>query len=547
MKDVIYITGHKNPDTDSICAALAYAEFKNKSADLNAIPIRLGEISRETQFVLDYFKVRKPKYVESLKLQVKDLNMDKVTPVYPETSLKKAWNIMKENNVKTVPVVDSDNVFLGIVSLSNLTSTYMDIWDNYILGKSNTSFENIVDTLSGKSIYKHKNATSFMGKILVAAMEPESMSKIMESGDIVICGNREDTQNSAIRNKASLMVVTGSHDVSSSVIDAASKTGCSILNTPYDSFTAARMLIQSIPVKYVMTADEIVSFKNTDYVEDVKAIMGKTRFRSYPILDSNKNVIGTISRYHLISQISKKVILVDHNEIAQSVDGLEDAEIVEVIDHHRIADIQTGSPIYFRNEPVGCTSSIIGSMFFENDIVPSKETAGLLCSAIISDTLLFKSPTSTKFDKTILNKLAKIADIDVEEYAKEMFKAGTSLVGRSVDEIFNTDFKPFTLGDYKIGVAQVSTMDLSGFDPLKAEMLDYMNNKCEAGKYDLLVLLLTDIIQNGSEVIAVGEEIELVNKAFNVTLSDNSAYVPDLLSRKKQVIPPLTAAIESIK
>jgi manganese-dependent inorganic pyrophosphatase len=237
-----------------------------------------------------------------------------------------------------------------------------------------------------------------------------------------------------------------------------------------------------------MTKDEIISFKNTDYVEDVKEVMAKTRFRSYPILDNNNEIVGTISRYHLISQINKKVILVDHNEIAQSVDGLEDAEIIEVIDHHRIADIQTGNPIYFRNEPVGCTSSIIGSMFFENGILPSKQTAGLLCSAIISDTLLFKSPTSTNFDRVILNRLAKIADINVEEYAQEMFKAGTSLAGRSVDEIFNTDFKPFTLGNYKIGVAQVSTMDLAGFSPMRNEMLAYMNNKCEAGKYDLIII-----------------------------------------------------------
>ena len=423
----------------------------------------------------------------------------------------------------------------------------MDIWDNYIIGKSSTSFENIVDTLSGKAIYHSKETTKFGGKILVAAMEPESMSKIMEQGDIVICGNREDTQNAIIHNKASLMIVTGNHEVSQSIIEKAAEAGCSIINTPYDSFSAARIIIQSIPVRYVMTKDEIISFKNTDYVEDVKEVMAKTRFRSYPILDNNNEIVGTISRYHLISQINKKVILVDHNEIAQSVDGLEDAEIIEVIDHHRIADIQTGNPIYFRNEPVGCTSSIIGSMFFENGILPSKQTAGLLCSAIISDTLLFKSPTSTNFDRVILNRLAKIADINVEEYAQEMFKAGTSLAGRSVDEIFNTDFKPFTLGNYKIGVAQVSTMDLAGFSPMRNEMLAYMNNKCEAGKYDLIILLLTDIVQNGSEVLAVGEKTEFVNVAFNVTLENNSAYVPNLLSRKKQVIPPLTAVAEANK
>jgi len=547
MKDVVYITGHKNPDTDSICSALAYAEFKNKSAGLNAIPIRIGEVSRETQFVLDYFGVKKPRFVESLKAQVKDLNMDKVPPVYPETSLKTAWTLMKKNNVKTLPVVDNDDTFIGLVSLSNLTTTYMDIWDNDILAKSNTSFENIVDTLAGKSIYQNKDLEKYTGKILVAAMEPNSLRKIMEPGDIVICGNREDNQEAIIEGKASLMIVTGNHDISPEVLEKAKNKGCSIITTPYDSFTAARMIIQSIPVRYVMTTEKIIHFKDTDYVEDVKSVMAKTRFRNYPVLDNNNKVLGTISRYHLISQVNKKVILVDHNEISQSVEGLEDAEIIEVIDHHRIADLQTGNPIYFRNEPVGCTASIIASIFFENGIRPSKQAAGLLASAIISDTLLFKSPTATNFDRIMLNRLTKIADIDAEEYAKEMFKAGTSFAGRSVDEIFNTDFKVFTLLDNKIGVAQVSTMDLEGFNSLKDEMLAYMEEKCHTEKFDLLMLLLTDIIQNGSQVIAVGDKTEYVTKAFNVTLKDNSAYVPNLLSRKKQVIPPLTAAIEASK
>lgn len=547
MKDVIYITGHKNPDTDSICSALAYAEFKSKSAGLNAIPIRIGEVSRETQFVLDYFGVKKPRYVESLKSQVKDLDMDKVSAVYPETSLKTAWTIMKKNDVKTLPVVDNNDTFIGLVSLSNLTAAYMDIWDNYILSKSNTPFENIVDTLAGEAVYENQSLTKYGGKILVAAMGPDSLKKIMEPGDVVICGNREDTQEAIIDDKGSLMIVTGNHNVNPTIIEKAKKAGCSIITTPYDSFTAARMIIQSIPVRHVMTKEDIVYFSNTDYVEDVKGVMTKTRYRSYPVLDGSKKVIGIISRYHLISKVNKKVILVDHNELSQSVEGLEDAEIIEVIDHHRIADLQTGNPIYFRNEPVGCTASIIASIFFENGIRPSKQVAGLLSSAIISDTLLFKSPTSTNFDKLMLNRLAKIADIDVEDYAKEMFKAGTSLAGRTVDEIFNTDFKSFTLLDNTVGVAQVSTMDLEGFSPMKNKMIDYMNERCKAEKFDLLVLLLTDIIKNGSEVIAVGDKTEFINKAFNVVLEDNSAYVPNLLSRKKQVIPPLTAAIESSK
>ncbi|AEB75835.1 putative manganese-dependent inorganic diphosphatase [Clostridium botulinum] len=545
MKDMIYITGHKNPDTDSICSAIAYAEFKNKSANVEAKPIRLGDISRETQFALDYFNVKEPELIKTLKPLVKDLEMDKVAPLYPKTSLKTAWAEMKKNNVKTIPVVGEDNKFLGIVSLSNLTSAYMDIWDNYILTKSRTPFENVVDTLSAKILCQNDKFKVCGGKILVAAMSPDSMKRMMEIGDVVICGNREDTQMAIIENKASLMVIAGNHEVSKEVIDKAIANECTVITTPYDSFTASRMIVQSIPIKYVMTTKDLICFRDTDHVEDVKDIMAKTRFRSYPILDDHNNVLGTISRFHLISQVNKKVILVDHNETAQSVDGLEDTEITEIIDHHRIADIQTSNPIYFRNEPVGCTASIIGSIFFENGIEPSKETSGLLCSAIISDTLLFKSPTSTNFDKVIIEKLANIAGIDIDEYAKEMFKAGTSLVGRTVDEIFNTDFKTFTLLDHKIGVAQVSTMDIEGFKPMKNNMVTYMKKKCDEEGYDLLVLLLTDIIQNGSEVIALGERIDYVEKAFNVTLDDNSAYVPDLLSRKKQVIPPITKAIES--
>lgn len=547
MKDIIYITGHKNPDTDSICSALAYAEFKNKFSNTKAIPIRLGAVNRETQFALDYFEIEKPKLVETLKAQVEDLEMDKVPPLYPEIPLKIAWNTMKKNNIKNVPVVNNKEKFVGIVSISNLTSAYMDIWDNYILAKSKTSFDNVIDTLSSEIVYQDENFKVCTGKIIVAAMNPDSMEKIMEPGDIVICGNREDTQDAIINNKAGLMIVTGSHKISPAIIDKAKAAKCSIITTPYDSFTTSRMIVQSIPIRYVMTKDNIISFRSTDYVEDIKDVMAKTRFRSYPILDCKNRVLGTISRYHLISQVNKKVILVDHNELTQSVEGLEDTEITEIIDHHRIADIQTGQPIYFRNEPVGCTATIIGSMFFERGIIPSRKIAGLLCSAIISDTLLFKSPTSTSMDKLMLNRLARIANINIEDYANKMFKAGTSLSGRSVDDIFNADFKTFSLLENRVGIGQLNTMDIEGFAPMKDEMISYMKEKCDSENYDLLLLLLTDIFKNGSEVIAIGDKTEFVEKSFTVTLNNHSAYVPNLLSRKKQVIPPLTKAIETSK
>lgn len=316
-----------------------------------------------------------------------------------------------------------------------------------------------------------------------------------------------------------------------------------VISTPHDSFTASRLIVQSIPVNYVMAKDNLVSFSNDELAEDIKDIMTETRYSSYPVLDENNKVIGTISRYHLISNHKKKVIQVDHNERGQSVHGLEDAEILEIIDHHRVADIQTGNPIYFRNEPVGSTSTIVAKRFFENDITPSREAAGLLCSAIISDTLLFRSPTCTPQDIKICNQLAEIAGINPEEFAKEMFKAGTSLKGKTVDQIFNQDYKPFTIEEVKIGVAQVNTMDIEGFMPLKEEMLAYMNKKADENGLEVIMLLLTDIINEGSQILVAGKRPEIAEETFNVKLEDNTAFLPGVLSRKKQVIPPLTATL----
>ncbi|MCM8710994.1 putative manganese-dependent inorganic diphosphatase [Clostridium sp. SYSU_GA19001] len=547
MNEVLYITGHKNPDTDSICAAIAYAEFKNKTGTLKAIPVRLGDINRETRFILDYFNVETPKLIETVKVQVSDLNIDTVAPVAPDISLKMAWNIMKKNNTKTLPVVDENDFLVGVATITNLFSSFMDIWDNNILSKSHTKLENILDTLSAKYVYIHDENINLSGKIVTAAMQPDSTEAIVEKGDIVICGDREDTQDAVIRCGASLIIITGNHTASEDIIEKAKTASCSIISTPYDSFTASRLITQSIPISYVMNKDNIVSFRTEDFVDDIRDVMLETRYRSYPVIDKLNKVIGTISRYHLISQNRKKVILVDHNERTQSVHGLEDAEVLEIIDHHRIADIQTGNPIYFRNEPVGSTSTIIASIFFENGIRPSKKIAGLLCAAIISDTLLFKSPTSTNVDKLMLKRLAEIADLDVENFAREMFKAGTSLNGRTVDEIFHQDFKVFTLNNLKIGISQISTMDLEGFADMKNDMISLMEKKSVENSFNLLVFMLTDILKGGSELLVVGKDKELVARAFNVKLNGHSIYVPGVLSRKKQVIPPITSAITSLK
>lgn len=545
MKDIIYVTGHKNPDSDSICSAYAYAELKNKTGNLPAIPVRLGNVNRETQYILDYFGVEAPQLLKTVKLKVEDLEFDKITPVSPEISLKMAWNIMSNKNIKTLPVADENDHLLGVLAISNLTSCYMDIWDNRILAKSNTSFENIVDTLSAKEIYVNEGTKSFPGKIVVSAMKPESMKDHIEEGDIAIVGDREEVQSALLDLNISLMIITGSHTPTAEIIEKAKEANISVITTPHDSFTTSRLIIQSIPVGYVMIKDKLVTFSTEDLVDDVKPVMVETRFRSYPVIDTDGKVVGTMSRYHLISNYRKKIIQMDHNERGQSVDGLEDADILEIIDHHRVADIQTGGPLYFRSEPIGSTSTIVGKCFFERGIRPSKQAAGLLCGAIISDTLLFRSPTCTPEDKQICLRLAEIAGINVEEFAKEMFKAGTSLKGKTVEEIFNQDFKPFTIGETKVGIAQVNTMDIEGFMPLKNDMLKYMDSKAKEAGLDMTLLLLTDILNEGSQILVAGDKPEIAEKAFKVTLNDSTAFLDGVLSRKKQVVPPITSAINS--
>ncbi|MBP3915869.1 putative manganese-dependent inorganic diphosphatase [Clostridium sp.] len=545
MKDIIYVTGHKNPDSDSICAAYAYSEFKNKIGETKTVACRLGDVNQETQFILDYFDAEAPKFLNTVKLKVEDLQFDNISPISPDISLKTAWTIMRDKNIKTLPVADENNHLLGVLSVANLTSCYMDIWDNRILAKSNTTLDNIIDTLSAKVCYVNEDIKFFPGKIAVTAMQPDTMTEHIEEGDIAIVGDREEAQAALINLNVSLMIVTGGYAPSEKIISLAKEHGVTVIVTQHDSFTASRLIVQSIPVGYVMVKENIVSFTTDDLVDDIKGVMAETRFRSYPVLDQNGRVVGTVSRYHLISNHKKKVIQVDHNERGQSVDGLEDAEVVEIIDHHRVADIQTNNPIYFRNEPVGSTSTIVAKCFFENGIRPSRKAAGLLCGAIISDTLLFRSPTCTPQDKYICKKLAEIAGINIEEFAKEMFKAGTSLKGKTVEQIFNTDFKPFTIEGTKVGISQVNTMDIEGFMPLKEEMLNYMDQKAKEAGLEMVMLLLTDILNEGSEILVTGAKPEIVEKAFKITLKDKGAFLPGVLSRKKQVVPPITNAITS--
>ena len=543
MKDTVYITGHKNPDSDSICAALAYAEYKNKTGSDHYVPVRLGEINRETYFILAYFGVEPPEYIEDVRLQISDLNIDKIAPISSEITLKMAWNIMRMNNVKSIPVVDENETLNGIVSVSNVTESYMDVWDNMILGKSKVTVNNLLDTLTGQLLHLNKDRKHFYGKIYALSASPDEVSKTLEEGDIVITGNRRDSLEGAVERKVSLIIITGSGDMDEDLLERAKENRVTVINTPYDTYTTSRLISQSVPVNYVMTKENIMYFSSDDYIGDIRNTMAETRFRSYPVVSEENKVVGTISRFHLISGKKKKVILVDHNEKGQSVKGLNEAEILEIIDHHRVADVATSTPIFFRNEPVGSTSTIVANIFFENGIRPSKKTAGLLAAAIISDTLLFKSPTSTNVDRLVLQRLAQIADIDVEEFALEMFKYGTSLAGKSPQEILKQDFKVFTYDNSKIGVSQVYTMDSDTIDELKDTIIETMEEMTEHEGFGLQLLIVTDIYKEGSELIAVGKQKDVINKAFDVQMKENSVYIPGILSRKKQVIPPISSVI----
>lgn len=547
MKETIYILGHKNPDSDSICAAIGYAEYKKGNGDVNAVPVRLGEINRETRFILDYFDLEEPMYLETVRLSVSDLNFDKIPPVSPEISLGMALELMKKNNLNSLPVVDENDQLMGIVTISDIIGSYIDVWDNNILGKSGTTIDNIIDTLSANIVTIPDEMRPFTGKVLILAMEPNTAKEYVEENDIALCGNRRDVQEIAINSNISLMIVTGNTDVDKDIINLAEKNKVTIISTPHDTFTASRLITQSVPIKEVMTHENIVKFSLDDLVDNVREHMSKTRYRSYPVVDHNNRVVGLISRYHLISNIKKKVILVDHNERSQSIDGLEDCEILEIIDHHRVGDVFTGNPIYFRNEPVGSTSTIIASIMFENGRRPSKKIAGILAAAIISDTLLLKSPTSTNTDKIILERLARIANLNIEEFAHEMFKAGTTLVGSTPQELLSRDFKLFTINERKVGIAQVNTMDLDSIKDMKPDLISIMERKLEEEGYSIFMLMLTDIFNEASEILVVGPYKELVAKAFGKKLANNSFYAEGIVSRKKQIVPPITNFITNME
>lgn len=544
MSDLVYVSGHRNPDTDSICSAIAYSYLLNATNKYNAVPVRLGEINRETEYVLKRFGVEHPVLLKTVKQKVEDLNYDKVTVFSKDLTLKTAWFLLKQQNLKSAPILDEHGQLLGLLSTSNIIEGYMDQWDSEVLKKAKTPVENVIDTLEANVIYLNDALKVIEGDIHIAAMSGSEAKKRIHENDVVIVGgDRSDDLEELISVKPSLIVLTGSLTADENVVKKCEEQGISIISTPFNTYQTSQQIVQAIPVEYVMIKGDIKTFSTDDTLDYMKEVMSETRYRGYPVIDLNNRCVGSISRFALLKGLRKKVILVDHNERGQSIPGIEEADILEIVDHHRVADIQTVGPLLFRGEPLGSTATIVTKIFDELDVEMPSHIAGLLLGAVVSDTLLFKSPTCTPVDTKIAKKLAEIAGVDIQEFAMEMFKAGTSLVGKTVDEIFNQDFKKFSFDNLQVGVAQVNSMDIEGFLPYKKDMLDYMNKFAEDNNLEFTLLLLTDIINANSEIFVGGPRPELVEKAFNVQLTECQGTLAGVISRKKQVVPAITAVM----
>ena len=545
------VIGHRNPDTDSICSAICYANLKQAVTGEEYMPARAGHVNGETQFVLDYFGAEEPQLVEDVRTQVRDIEIRKTKGVADNISLKRAWNIMQENNVVTIPSVREDGTLEGLITVGDITKTYMNIYDSSILSKANTQYSNIIETLEAELIIGSAEAYFDQGKVLIAAANPDLMEFYIEPHDLVILGNRYESQLCAIEMGADCIIVCEGAAVSMTIKKIAQERGCTIIATTYDTYTAARLINQSMPISYFMTREHLITFNSDDYIDEIREVMASKRHRDFPILDKDGRYLGMISRRNLLGAKGKQVILVDHNEKNQAVAGIENAEILEIIDHHRLGTIQTMSPVFFRNQPLGCTATIIYQMYQEAGIKVEPKIAGLLCSAIVSDTLLFRSPTCTPVDEMAARALADIAGIDIEKYAMEMFSAGSNLKDKSDEEIFYQDFKRFTSGKVTIGVGQITSLNGDELDRLKGRMEAFMEKALENNGLNMIFFMLTNILTETTELICEGQgALQLAGKAFHQDielleeegLKEPVLRLPGVVSRKKQLIPELMLA-----
>ena len=540
----VYIIGHKNPDTDSICSALAYAYLKNHLEGGGYIAARAGQLNQETQYVLNFFQAEAPVYVADVMTQVKDIEIRKTAGVRGNLSLKQAWNLMRELGVVTLPVTN-ERKLEGLITIGDIATSYMDVYDSKILSTANTQYRNIVDTLEGTMLIGSDEDYYNRGKVLIAAANPDLMEDYIEEGDLVILGNRYESQLCAIEMRAGCIIVCEGAKVSLTIKKLAEEHQCVVISTPHDTFTAARLINQSMPIQYFMKSKDLTVFNVSEKTEDIKEIMGQKRYRDFPIVDKEENYVGMISRRNLLNLKRKKLILVDHNEESQAVDGIEYAEILEIIDHHRIGSLETMSPVFFRNQPLGCTATIMYQMYQEKGVEIPRKIAGLLCSAIISDTLMFRSPTCTAVDKAAAENLSSIAGIEIEELAIDMFAAGSNLGARTPKEIFYQDFKRFSVNGIEFAVGQINSMNTIELGEIREKLLPYLETAYKEIGLNMIFFMLTNIVKETTELLCYGQNADsLVREAFQLSEESDTYELKGLVSRKKQLIPALVSVIQ---
>ena len=544
----VVVIGHRNPDTDSICSAIAYAELKNKTSDLVCEARRAGKMNQETEFVLKKFGVTPPRMCTDVNPKIRDVDYREIPGIPGSTSLRKAWEVMRDQKIDTLPVTDPDNELEGVITVKDIATANMDLFDTGILAKSCTSYRNILETLGATMVVGSEDAACTTGHIRIGTATPEMLENSMEKGDIVILTNRYESQLCAIEKEASLIIICNGAKVGRTIQRIAEETGVAIMTAPCDTYAAGKLISQCAPISYYMTRQDIIKFTLVTPVADVTRVMAKVRHSYFPILDEEGKYCGMISRRNIINLRKRRIILVDHNEATQAVEGFEQAEILEIIDHHRIGSLETSGPVYFRNQPVGCTATIVTQMYDENGVEIPQQTAGLLLGAILSDTLAFRSPTCTPVDVNTAKRLAKIAGVDIEEFANEMFEAGERLDGKTAEEVFLQDFKVFMCGDIRFGVAQGSYMtrkNLYGAEKLLNPYLEEARNKQNV---EDLYVLLTDVPKEESVVICTGRYAgEVLAEGFDTQPTEDGSWtLPGVVSRKKQFIPALMAAYQEL-
>ena len=544
----VVVIGHRNPDTDSICSAIAYAELKNKTSDLVCEPRRAGKMNQETEFVLKKFGVRPPRMCTDVNPKIRDVDYREMPGIPGSTSLRKAWEIMRDQQIDTLPVTNADNELEGVITVKDIATANMDVFDTGILAKSRTSFRNILETLDGTMAVGSEDDVCTTGHIRIGTATPEMLESTVEKGDIVILTNRYESQLCAIEKEASLLILCNNAKVGRTIQRIADETGVAIITTPVDTYAAGKLISQCAPISYYMTRSDIMKFTLVTPVADVTRVMAKVRHRYFPILDEDGKYCGMVSRRNIIALRKRRIILVDHNEATQAVEGFDQAEILEIIDHHRIGSLETSGPVYFRNQPVGCTATIITQMYDENGVEIPPQIAGLLLAAILSDTLVFRSPTCTPLDEALAKRLAKIAGVEIDEFASEMFEAGEKLDGKTAEEVFLQDFKVFMCGDIRFGVAQGSYMTRKNLLAAEALLQPYLEEARNKQNVEDIYMLLTDVPKEESVVISDGRYAsEVLADGFETQPAEDGSFtLPGVVSRKKQFIPALMTAYQEL-